>query len=116
MKKYNALILFLTFTVFGSLFAFGNKEDSNHKQPDAATAKTGYNYEVSIANMTCALCDAAVEKQLGKIEWIQAVEGDHTTGLARLRIDKPLDKAEMENIINAELEKIDYHFVELKEL
>ncbi len=31
-------------------------------------------------------------------------------------IDNPQDKAEMARIINAELEKIDYHFVEIKEL
>ena len=40
----------------------------------------------------------------------------NTTGLALLRIDKPLDKAEMSRIINAELDKIDYNFVELREL
>jgi len=107
MKKY--LVLVLTIMVLSSLFAQGNKEIESNTISD-------YNYEVSIDNMTCSLCDVAVEKQLGTHDWIQAVDGDHTTGLALIQIDNPLDKAEMEKIINAELDKIDYKFVELREL
>ncbi len=40
----------------------------------------------------------------------------NTAGLALLRIDNPLDMAEMGKIINAKLDKIDYNFVELREL
>ena len=107
MKKY--LVLVLAIMVLSSLFAQGNKEIESNTISD-------YNYEVSIDNMTCSLCDVAVEKQLGKLDWIQAVDGDHKTGLALIQIDNPLDKAEMEKIINAELDKIDYNFVELREL
>ncbi len=107
MKKY--LVLVLAIMVLSSLFAQGNKEIEPNTISD-------YNYEVSIDNMTCSLCDVAVEKQLGKLAWIQAVDGDHKTGLALIQIDNPRDIAEMEKIINAELDKIDYNFVELREL
>lgn len=36
--------------------------------------------------------------------------------IALFRIDNPLDKTEMEKIINAELDKIDYNFVKLRRL
>lgn len=107
MKKY--LVLVLIIMMLGSLFAQGNKEIESN-------TLSKYNYVVSIDNMTCSLCNVAVEKQLGKLDWIQAVDGDHTTGLALIQIDNPFDKAEMEKIINTELDKIDYNFVELKEL
>ena len=74
MKKY--LVLVLIVMVFGSLFAFGNKERSV-KQEISHADEAAYNYEVRIDNMTCSLCDVAVEKQLGKLERIQAVKGDH---------------------------------------
>lgn len=107
MKKY--LVVVLMIVVISSLFSQGNKEIEPKQIQN-------YNYQVRIDNMTCTLCNVAVEKQLSKLDWIQAVEGDHTTGLALLQIDNPLDKAEMEKIINVELKKIDYNFVELKEL
>ena len=109
------MILVLIVAVLGSLFAFGNREKTKERETENTTT-ADYNYEVSIDNMTCALCDVAVEKQLTKLDWIQSVKGDHTTGLALFRIDNPLDTAEMTSIINAELEKIGYHFVELRKL
>ena len=115
MEKYIVLILVLALAAFGSLFAFGNRENTMERDTVNNTT-VGYNYEVSIDNMTCSLCDVAVEKQLSKLDWIQSVEGDHKTGLALLRIDHPLDKVDMEKIIDTELDKIDYNFVELREL
>ncbi|MCK5674350.1 MAG: heavy-metal-associated domain-containing protein [Spirochaetales bacterium] len=107
MKKY--LVIILLIIAISSLFARGNKEIGSDQIPN-------YNYEVRIDNMTCPLCDVAVEKQLRKLDWIQAVEGDHKTGLALLQIDNPLDKASMEKIIITELDKIDYTFVGLRKL
>ena len=115
MKKYIILILLLELAVFSSLFALGNRETAPG-QDTVNGQDARYNYAVSIDNMTCSLCNVAVEKQLSKLDWVQAVEGDHTKGLAFLQIDNPLDEAEMEKILNTELDKIDYNFVELREL
>ena len=60
MKKY--FLIVLTGLALSPLFARGNKESASAQNVD-------YNYEVTIDNMTCPLCDVAVEKQLSKIDY-----------------------------------------------
>ena len=107
MRKY--LVTALIIITVGSLSAFGRKETIPEKVTD-------YNFEVTIDNMTCKLCDTAVEKQLIKLDWITSVKGNHTTGLALLKTSNPSDKYEMERILKLELEKINYNYVKLRSL
>lgn len=107
MKKY--IIIFLVIIVSFTVYGRGNQENQQ-------ISLNEYTYEVSIEGMTCTLCSVAVEKQLGTLEWIANVHGDHEEGTALLKVKNEPALIDMKKAIAPELIKLGYTLIEIREL
>jgi copper chaperone CopZ len=103
MKKHFLFLLIVLFPFL--LYAGGGQEvDINP------------NYKLTIAGMTCELCPKAIEKKLSKVMWIDAVSGDHETGLVFIEVTDPPDLETLKMSIHDELDSLGYELIEVKEV